>query len=119
MRLVGLGGLGGAFRGRVKDMERTDGSAWIAMQRMQRVLGQSGSKARHSGKSWWMSYQEAVAGAEPIDHLALLAEVRASALQPAQTEERSRESIGRAAVRHGGGLQHAAQMRHVAAARRA
>lgn len=54
----------------------------IAFQRMQRVMGQSTvSKARQPGKSWWVYYLDAAAGAESIDHLALLAEVRISAVQ--------------------------------------
>jgi hypothetical protein len=42
---------------------------------MLRVMGHSPlSKARQSGKSWWMVYLEAAAGAESIDNLALLTE---------------------------------------------
>ena len=49
---------------------------------MQRVMGQSTvSKARQPGKSWWVVYLDAAAGAESIDHLALLAEVRISAVR--------------------------------------
>ena len=60
----------------------------IAFQRMQRVMGQSTvSKARQPGKSWWVVYLDAAAGAESIDHLALLAEVRSDQRSAAQTAQ--------------------------------
>jgi hypothetical protein len=48
-------------------------------------MGQSTvSKARQPGKSWWVVYLDAAAGAESIDHLALLAEVRSDQRSAAQ-----------------------------------